>query len=92
MINMSSVNPSKYMDIRGVDVHPDHQSSNSHRGAFGCLFLLNKAIHLVLPRLLDRNLNLTRNSKLTGSNKLCHWNGLIIGIIDKTIADNTPCS
>lgn len=27
----------------------------------------------------------------TGRNKLCHWKGRIIGIIDKTIADRTPC-
>lgn len=29
--------------------------------------------------------------ELTGSNKLCHWNGRIMGTIDNTIADRTPC-
>jgi len=29
--------------------------------------------------------------RLTGSSKLCHWNGRINGIRESTTADRTPC-
>lgn len=29
--------------------------------------------------------------QLTGKNKLCHWNGRMMGIIDNTTAERTPC-
>lgn len=31
------------------------------------------------------------DTERTGKNKLCHWNGRIMGIRDSTTADRTPC-